>query len=68
MTGIVKWFSAEKGYGFICADDGRDVFVHRDGIADESKLIIDGQHVQFEIVQGPKGPKAADVKVVQKSD
>ena len=61
-TGTVKWFNAEKGYGFISIDGEDDVFVHYSAIkADCFKTLEEGQQVQFEIVQGGKGPQAANV-------
>ena len=61
-TGTVKWFNAEKGYGFISIDGEDDVFVHYSAImADGFKTLEEGQQVQFEIVQGGKGPQAANV-------
>ena len=64
--GIVKWFNETKGYGFITPDDGgKDVFVHHSDINGKGfKSLIDGQHVEFEIVDGDKGKKAKDVQVV----
>ena len=60
--GIVKWFSAEKGYGFISRDDGDDVFVHYSAIAgDGFKSLEQGQRVEFEVTEGRKGPQAANV-------
>ncbi|REB09937.1 cold shock domain-containing protein [Sporosarcina sp. BI001-red] len=60
--GKVKWFSNEKGYGFIEADDGQDVFVHFTGItADGFKTLDEGQNVSFEIIEGNRGPQAANV-------
>ncbi len=60
--GKVKWFSNEKGYGFIEADDGQDVFVHFTGILAEGfKTLDEGQHVTFEIIEGNRGPQAANV-------
>lgn len=60
--GSVKWFSASKGFGFIECEDGQDVFVHFSAIkGDGYKSLEEGQKVQFEIVQGQKGPQAADV-------
>lgn len=62
MTGKVKWFSAEKGYGFIEREDGGDVFVHFSAIQDEGfKTLNEGQAVNFEIVEGARGPQAANV-------
>ena len=60
--GTVKWFNAEKGYGFITGEDGNDVFVHFSAIqADGYKTLEEGQEVEFEVVQGAKGPQAANV-------
>ncbi|HHV79238.1 MAG TPA: cold shock domain-containing protein [Firmicutes bacterium] len=65
MQGTVKWFSAEKGYGFIEREDGPDVFVHYSAIQAEGfKTLMAGDKVEFEIVQGPKGPQAANVTKV----
>lgn len=62
QAGTVKWFSAQKGYGFIECADGQDVFVHFSAIqGDGYKSLEEGQKVQFEIVQGEKGPQAKDV-------
>ena len=62
-TGTVKWFNNTKGYGFITADDGTDVFVHFSDIASEGfKSLDEGDTVEFEITQGAKGPKAANVR------
>jgi len=61
-TGRVKWFSDEKGFGFISTDDGRDVFVHYSGIpGDGFKTLAEGDEVEFEIADGPKGPRAENV-------
>ncbi len=60
--GTVKWFSNQKGYGFITQDDGKDVFVHYSAIAgDGFKTLEEGQRVQFEITKGPKGEQATNV-------
>ena len=62
MTGKVKWFNNAKGYGFIGRDDGADVFVHYSAIVAEGyKTLQEGDPVEFEIVQGQKGPQAANV-------
>ncbi len=60
--GTVKWFSSEKGYGFIARQDGPDLFVHQSDIqATGFRSLEEGQQVEFEIGQGPKGPKATHV-------
>ncbi|MDR1702327.1 MAG: cold-shock protein [Sporomusaceae bacterium] len=62
MIGKVKWFSAEKGYGFIEREDGGDVFVHFSAIQENGfKSLNEGQQVEFEIVEGARGPQAANV-------
>jgi len=64
--GKVKWFNPRKGYGFIAAEDGRDVFVHYASIAgDGYKTLSEGEDVSFDIVDGEKGPRAENV--VQKN-
>ena len=63
--GTVKWFNESKGYGFITADEGKDVFVHYSAIVgDGFKTLNEGQKVSFEIVNGEKGPQAAGVSRV----
>ncbi|NLW23977.1 MAG: cold shock domain-containing protein [Clostridia bacterium] len=62
MQGKVKWFNAEKGYGFIEGDDGKDVFVHFSAIQAEGfKTLEEGQLVEFDVVEGARGPQAANV-------
>ncbi|QXE00223.1 MULTISPECIES: cold-shock protein [Terribacillus] len=61
-NGIVKWFNAEKGYGFIQVEDGNDVFVHYSAIQEEGfKNLEEGQEVSFEVIEGDRGPQAANV-------
>jgi CspA family cold shock protein len=60
--GTVKWFNAEKGFGFISREDGDDVFVHHSAIVGEGYRSLDeGQQVSFEVTQGKKGPQASNV-------
>ena len=62
LKGVVKWFNNAKGYGFIGHDGGADVFVHYSAIAEDGyKTLAEGDEVEFEIVQGQKGPQAAEV-------
>lgn len=62
MHGKVKWFSAEKGYGFIEREDGGDVFVHFSAIQEDGfKSLTEGQEVEFDIVEGARGSQAANV-------
>lgn len=62
MQGKVKWFNAEKGYGFIETEQGGDVFVHFSAIQSEGfKTLEEGQEVEFDIVEGARGPQAANV-------
>ncbi|MBC7323648.1 MAG: cold-shock protein [Acetomicrobium sp.] len=63
--GTVKWFNESKGYGFITADGGNDVFVHYSAIQQDGfKTLAEGQRVSFEIVQGSKGPQASEVSAL----
>jgi CspA family cold shock protein len=63
--GTVKWFSNEKGYGFISQSDGEDVFVHFSAIQSEGyKSLEEGQNVEFDVTDGPKGKQAANVRPV----
>ena len=64
-NGLVKWFNDAKGYGFIATDEGKDIFVHYSAIEmDGRKTLHEGQTVQFEVAEGPKGPQAANVQSV----
>lgn len=64
-TGTVKWFSSEKGYGFITPEEGPDVFVHFSAIEGAGyRNLEEGQRVEFEVTQGQKGPQAASVRIV----
>ncbi|MCL2740258.1 MAG: cold-shock protein [Oscillospiraceae bacterium] len=66
QKGKVKWFNSEKGYGFIEAEDGKDVFVHFSAITMEGyKALEEGQLVQFEVIEGEKGAQAANVSAVE---
>ena len=66
MKGKVKWFNEKKGYGFITMEDGKDIFVHFSAIQSEGfKSLNEGDEVSCEVTQGPKGPQAANVKVVR---
>jgi CspA family cold shock protein len=64
-TGTVKWFNAEKGYGFISREGGADVFVHYSAITTDGYRSLDeNQKVEFDLTQGPKGPQAENVRPV----
>jgi len=66
MKGKVKWFNEKKGYGFITMEDGKDVFVHFSAIQSEGfKSLQEGDGVECEVTQGPKGPQAENVRVIQ---
>jgi CspA family cold shock protein len=61
-NGVVKWFNDAKGYGFIATDEGKDLFVHFSAIVmDGRKTLREGQQVEFEVEEGPRGPQAANV-------
>jgi CspA family cold shock protein len=63
MTGTVKWFNAEKGYGFITDEEGQDIFVHYSSINVEGfKTLNEGDKVQFEVTDSDRGPQAANVE------
>ena len=65
-VGTVKWFNAEKGYGFIQPEDGEDVFVHFSAIQTSGyRSLNEGQTVEFDVAQGPKGPQAANVRPIE---
>ena len=62
VTGKVKWFNENKGYGFILQDDGKDVFVHYSEINEDGyRTLAEGETVEFELIDGPKGPQAKGV-------
>ena len=62
MTGTVKWFNSEKGFGFIAGEDGNDIFVHFSQIQKEGfKSLEEGQEVSYEVGEGQKGPQAVNV-------
>lgn len=65
VVGTVKWFSEEKGYGFLSREDGEDVFIHYSEIqGDGFRTLREGEKVEFEITQGKKGPQAVNAKRV----
>ena len=65
MNGTVKWFNADKGFGFICGEDGVDVFAHFSQIrGDGFKTLEEGQKVAFDVTQGQKGPQAENIMVI----
>lgn len=64
MKGTVKWFNQEKGFGFITGEDGKDVFAHFSQIQKEGfKTLNESEEVTFDIIEGQKGPQAANIKV-----
>jgi CspA family cold shock protein len=65
-VGTVKWFNADKGYGFIAPESGEDVFVHYSAIQMNGyRVLEEGQQVEFEVAQGPKGLQAANVRLLR---
>ncbi|WP_026881684.1 cold-shock protein [Clostridium akagii] len=65
MTGTVKWFNGEKGFGFITGEDGNDVFAHFSQINSEGyKSLDEGQKVSYDVVKGPKGPQAENITIL----
>ncbi|MDF2546780.1 MAG: cold shock protein [Anaerosolibacter sp.] len=65
MNGTVKWFNADKGFGFITGEDGKDVFAHFSQINSGGfKTLEEGQKVSYDVVQGPKGPQAENITVL----
>ncbi len=63
LNGVVKWFNDAKGYGFLSQEDGKDVFVHFSAIEmDGRKTLYEGQQVQFDVSDGPKGQQASNVR------
>ncbi|PLX17977.1 MAG: cold-shock protein [Candidatus Muiribacterium halophilum] len=65
MKGTVKWFNDKKGFGFLTTEEGSDVFVHFSAIQDDGfKSLDEGQEVEFEVEDGPKGPQARNVKKI----
>jgi CspA family cold shock protein len=66
-VGTVKWFNADKGYGFIAPESGEDVFVHFSAIQSTGyRSLAEGQAVEFDITQGPKGTQAANVRLLER--
>ena len=67
-TGTVKWFNEPKGFGFIAADEGKDIFAHFTDIQTQGfKVLLEGQRVEFTVVQGKKGPQASNIVILQNS-
>ncbi|WP_254906478.1 cold-shock protein [Clostridium tyrobutyricum] len=65
MSGTVKWFNSEKGYGFITGEDGKDVFAHFSQInVDGYKTLEEGQKVSYDVVDGQKGPQAENISIL----
>ncbi len=65
VTGTVKWFNDQKGFGFLAVEGGKDVFVHHSAITSQGfRSLTDGDRVEFSIENGPKGPSAANVRKI----
>ena len=65
-TGTVKWFNETKGFGFIVTDEGKDIFAHFTDIQTQGfKVLLEGQRVEFTVVQGKKGPQASNIVILQ---
>lgn len=66
MNGTVKWFNAQKGFGFITGEDGKDVFAHYSQIKSEGyKSLDEGQKVSYEVAEGPKGSQAENIEILK---
>ncbi|SCZ76809.1 cold-shock DNA-binding protein family [Acidaminobacter hydrogenoformans DSM 2784] len=66
MNGTVKWFNADKGFGFITAEDGKDIFAHYSQINSTGfRTLEEGQAVTFDVAQGQKGPQAENIEIVR---
>jgi len=69
QTGSIKWFDAKKGFGFITSPNGGDIFVHYSAIQSKGyRVLKDGQKVEFEVIQGPKGLEAKNLEIVETSE
>jgi len=64
MKGTIKWYNETKGFGFITSDGAKDIFVHRSGLKSQAISLDEGQEVEFEIQDSPKGPVAINVDVL----